>query len=125
MGKARSRQLTIIVLGAVVLLLVLAVLLRWPVPIVTRERSAMLVLLVLGATMCAQGIGQVAEYDEWLHPLSLVAYAVGLAILVVGGFVLLGRRPSFLNDARQAFFVVSGLIAVKVALTTFHNVLRY
>ncbi len=45
------------------------------IPFITNTQTAMVVLLVLGMTMCALGgIGRVSALGQWAQPLSILGY---------------------------------------------------
>ena len=46
------------------------------------------ILLVLGMAICAQGgIGRVAAAGQWAHPLAILGYLLGAAILILAAAV--------------------------------------
>ena len=82
----------------------------------------MLVLVVIGMVMCAQGgIGRVAASGAWFQPLSIIAYLFGAAILLIGIAALFGKNIPPLTSFYQSFTTVALLAAAKLVLTTIHQ----
>lgn len=91
------------------------------VPVLQNTRSAMLVVLVLGMAMCTSGIGRVAAAQQWTHPLAILGYLLGAAILLVGLATIFGWQLPFIQSDTQAMLVVAVLIAIKVVNTLVHS----
>jgi hypothetical protein len=91
------------------------------VPVLQHTRSAMLVVLVLGMAMCTSGIGRVAAAQQWTHPLAILGYLLGAAILLVGLATIFGWQLPFIQSDTQAMLVVAVLIAIKVVNTLVHS----
>lgn len=112
-----------VILGLLAALLVFTVLTGRRVPLVSNERTALVVLLVIGMAMCMPGIGRVAASGQWAHPLSILGYLFGALILVIGVVAALGRPLPFIPDARNAMIAVSALTVVKLVISIVHRVL--
>jgi hypothetical protein len=77
---------------------------------------------VIGMVMCAQGgIGRVALSGAWFQPLSIIAYLLGAAILLIGIAALFGKNIPPLTSFYQSFTTVALLAAAKLVLTTIHQ----
>jgi len=92
------------------------------VPLISNVRIAMLVLLVLGMTMCAiGGIGRMAAAGQWTHPLSILGYLLGALILIIGLATIFGVKLPYIQSDAQAITVVASLTAAKVVNTAIHH----
>ncbi len=117
-----STNLTTIILGLLAAWLVFAVLTGRKFPLVSSDKAALLVLVVIGTALCTTGgIGRVAAANAWWHPLSILGHLLGAIILVVAIAGLSGIRLPWISDARQAFLAVAALSAIKIVLTTIHR----
>ena len=95
------------------------------VPLMASHRAAILLLLVAGFVICSiGGIGRVAAAHDWAHPISILGYLLGAAILVVGGAYLLGRPLPLISGDRAYVLTISGMILAKIVLTQVHGLLR-
>ena len=111
-------------------LLVLAVLiaavavLAWrgtSLPLLSNPKVSLVIVLVLGMAMCAQGgLGAVAATGQWAHPLAIVGYILGGAILLIAAAGIFEIRQPFIAGPQQAFVVVAVLIAAKVLNSVAH-----
>jgi hypothetical protein len=94
------------------------------IPFITNIQSAMVVLLVLGMTMCALGgIGRVSALGQWTHPLSILGYLVGVLILVIGIATIFGWKLPYIQNDVQAVIIVSILTAAKIIFSVLHSLL--
>jgi hypothetical protein len=115
-------NLVVIGLGILAALLVFAVLTGRKVPLLSTDRASLLVLVVIGMVMCMLGgIGQVSASGEWLHPLSILGYLLGAAIVLIGIAALFGKNIPPLTSYYQSFTVVTAIAVVKLVLTTIHH----
>jgi hypothetical protein len=113
---------TVILLGILAALLVLAVLTGRKVPVLSSDRAALLGLVVIGMAICSQaGIGKVAASGAWLHPFSILGYLLGAAIIVIGIAALFGKNIPPLTSYHQSFIAVTVIAVVKLVLTTIHH----
>lgn len=113
-----------IVLGIVAVALIFLVLTGRKVPLLTSDRASLLALVVIGMAICGNaGIGRVAATNAWFHPLSIIGYLLGAAIIVVGIAALFGKNIPPLTNYYQSFIAVSIISVVKVVLTTIHRLL--
>ncbi len=117
-------NVTPIVLGIAAALLIAAVLSGRQWPLISDQRVALGLLLVLGMAMCANGgIGPAIAEGRWMAPLALLSVVLGVAILVIGGLALFGVALPAIADTRQAFIAIAILSAAKVVLTLLDRVI--
>ena len=112
---------TTILLGILAAALVFAVLTGRKVPLISSERAALVVLVVIGMAMCTNGIGRVAAAGAWTHPLSVLGYLLGALILVVAGAAILGRPLPLVSGVQQAIIAVSVLGVLKLVVSIVHR----
>jgi hypothetical protein len=93
------------------------------IPLLSNLRVSLVVLLVLGMAMCAQGIGRVAAANQWTHPLSIVGYVLGGLILLVAASVWSGIRLPYLQGDRQALLAIAILTSTKILNSVVHSLL--
>jgi hypothetical protein len=93
------------------------------IPLLSNLRVSLVVLLVLGMAMCAQGIGRIAAANQWTHPLSIVGYVLGGLILLVAASVLIGIRLPYLQGDRQALLAIAILTSTKILNSVVHSLL--
>lgn len=85
------------------------------------SKIVLIVATLVGMAMCTAGIGQVAAQGQWLHPLSIVGYLVGVVILLIVGAALFGVKLPLIDSTQAALISVIVLVIVKVALTQLHH----
>lgn len=85
------------------------------------EKGILIAVTLIGMAMCSAGIGQVAARGEWLHPLSILGYLLGMLVLVIVGAVLFGIKLPLIDSARMALYTVIALAILKIALTQLHR----
>jgi hypothetical protein len=94
------------------------------VPLISSPRAAMIALLALGMAMCTvSGINRVAALGQWGHPLAILGYLIGAAILLVGAATIFGWKLPFVRNDLQAIVIVASLTAAKIVLTVIHSLL--
>jgi hypothetical protein len=93
------------------------------IPLLSNLRVSLVVFVVLGMAMCAQGIGRVAAANQWTHPLSIAGYVLGGLILLVAVSVLTGIRLPYVQGDRQALLAVAILAGVKILNSVAHSLL--
>ena len=115
-------NLAVIAYGILAAVLVFAVLTERKLPLLSSDRAAVLVLIVIGMAICSQvGIGRVAANQEWTHPLAILGYLLGGAIILIGIATLFGKLIPPMTSFHQAFLVVTLIAAAKVVLSTIHR----
>lgn len=93
-------------------------------PLLSSIRADIIVLLVLGMTICALGgIGRVSATHQWSHPLSIVGYILGALILLIALAVFAGWKLPFIQDDRQALIAIALLVGIKVVNAAAHYLL--
>ncbi len=120
-GLTASINWSVLFMGIVAALLVGFVPTGRKFPFITTDRAALITLLFIGMAICTVGIGRVAELNAWAHPLAILAYIVGAAILVIGVAAVLGRPVPFIGSYQQAIIVVSVMMVAKIVLTAIHG----
>ncbi len=111
-----------IALGIVAVALIFLVLTGRKVPLLTSDRASLIALVVIGMAICGNaGIGRVAATNAWLHPLTIVGYLLGVAIIAIGVAALIGKNIPPLASYYQSFIAVSIISLVKLVLTTIHR----
>jgi hypothetical protein len=87
-------------------------------------RADMVILLVLGMAICAQGgIGRVAATNAWGHPLSILGYILGVAILFIAAAVFFSIKLPFIQNDQSGLLIVAGLMVAKVLNSVIHSLL--
>jgi len=85
------------------------------VPLLSSIRVDILLLLIIGMTICAQGgIGRVAATGQWAHPLAIVGYILGGLILLVALSVFAGWKLPYIQSDQQALLAIAILAGLKV-----------
>jgi hypothetical protein len=113
-----------IVLGLLIVRVLIAAFSGRKIPLLSIVRFDLIVLIVLGMAMCTSGgIGRVAALNAWGHPLAIVGYVLGAAILLVTGAVFLNVKLPFIANEQQALLLVAGLIGAKVINSVIHSLL--
>lgn len=110
----------LLALGLLAALIVVASLSGWNLPWIANDRTALVVLMVVSLAMCSQGIGRVAARRAWAHPLSILGYLLGAAILGIAAAALLGIPLPWVASVREAIRAVAVLGVVKLVLSTLH-----
>ena len=83
------------------------------VPFVADDRTAFVVLAVVGMVMCAFGIHTITRSTGLLSPASLIGAIIGLLILITFVAALLGRPMPVLTDYREGFIALAIAILIK------------
>jgi len=94
------------------------------VPLLSSVRMDILLLVIIGMTMCTQGgIGRVAATGQWSHPLSIVGYTLGGLILLISLAVFVGWKLPYIRTDQQALIAIAVLIGLKVVNAVAHYLL--
>jgi hypothetical protein len=117
-------SLNVILLALLIAAIVFIAITGKKVPVLSNTRVATGLVLVLGMAMCTSGIGRVAAFQQWTHPLSILGYLIGIAILVVGLGTVFGWKLPFIQSDAQAMLIVAVLIGVKVVNTLVHSLFK-
>jgi hypothetical protein len=114
----------ILVLGLLAAVVVIVGVTGKQVPILSNQRVDIVLLVVMGMAMCAQGgIGRVAATGQWWHALSIVGYVLGGLILLVAVAALAGVQLSLFQGERQALIAIAVLAGLKVLVSAAHSIL--
>ena len=91
------------------------------VPILSNIRLDIILLVILGMSICTQaGIGRIAATGEWSHPLSIVGYVLGGAILLITLAVFVGWELPFIQNDKQALIAIAILAGLKIVNAVTH-----
>ena len=90
---------------------------------IVSEKTLLIGVTLIGMAMCTMGIGQVAARGEWLHPMAIVAYVIGVLVLVIAGAAMFEIKLPLIDSTRAALIAVIVLAALKIALTQLHRAL--
>ena len=94
------------------------------VPILSNLRVDIILIVLLGMGICTQaGIGRIAATGEWSHPLAIVGYILGAAILIVATSVFVGWKLPFIQSDRQALIAIAILAGLKIVNAVTHYLL--
>ena len=92
------------------------------VPLLSNIRVDIVLLVVLGMTICSQGgIGRVAATGAWTHPLSIVGYILGGLILPTTLAVFTGWKIPLIQNDQQALVLIAALACLKVVNAVIHS----
>jgi hypothetical protein len=115
---------TILLLGLMAASVVLVAVTGKKVPLLSNLRVDLAILLVLGMVMCAQGgIGRVAALNAWSHPLSILGYILGVAILFIAAAVFFSIKLPLIQNDQSGLLIVAGLMVAKVVNSVIHSLL--
>jgi len=91
------------------------------VPLLSNVRVDIILLVILGMSICTQaGIGRVAATGQWTHPLAIVGYLLGGAILLITLAVFVGWKLPFIQSDQQALVTIAILAGLKVLNAVTH-----
>jgi hypothetical protein len=94
------------------------------VPVLSNVRVDIILLVFLGMAICTQaGIGRIAATGEWAHPLSIVGYLLGGAILIIATSVFVGWKLPFIQNDQQALIAIAILAGLKIVNAVTHYLL--
>lgn len=114
----------VLVMGIVIAAVSVITLTGARVPLLSNLRLSLVVVLVLGMAMCAQGgIGPVATAKLWGHPQAIVGYVLGALILIYAAAAFFSFKLPFSADSARAFLIVVVLIGLKVVNSVAHSLL--
>jgi hypothetical protein len=94
------------------------------VPLLSSVRVDIVLLVVLGMAICMQGgIGRVAAASAWAHPLSIIGYVLGAAILLITLAVFASWKLPLIHSEQQALLAIAILAGAKIVNSVLHYVL--
>lgn len=112
-----NSTLLLVGLGIVAALLVFAVLTNRPIPFIASERTALIVLIVIGISMCAVGgIGPTITKYGFTSPLFIVGAVLGVLMLLIPGAVLVGVKLPLIATEHEAIITLAVLGIVKILI---------
>ena len=114
---------TSIIFGLFAAILLFFVLTDQKIPVISNERFGLIALLLFGMATCTFGIGRVADTGAWLHPLAILGYLLGAAILIIGVAALFGLYLPFVSSSRQAIILIGVLGIGKLILSSLHRLI--
>lgn len=115
---------SVVLMGVLAIAVLAIVLTQMKVPLLSNPRVGLVVFLILGMAMCAEGgIGRVAAANQWGHPLSIVGYILGGLILLVAASVFTGLNLPYLQGEPQAILAVAILTGLKMVNSVAHSFL--
>ena len=88
------------------------------VPFVTDDRTAFIVLAIVGIVMCAFGIQTILNSTGLLSPGTFVGAVLGILVLIAFVMALLNRPMLLLSDYRTGFVALGIVMLVKWAVAT-------
>ena len=106
--------LTLVALGIVEAVILVASLARFELPLVGSDRAALVMFVVIGMAMCGMGMG-ITQYG-WLNPFNLVGIVIGVVILAIGALAIFGVRLPYIVDDRSALLAIAALMFTKIIL---------
>ena len=94
------------------------------VPLLSNIRLDIILLVVIGMTICTQGgIGRIAATGQWSHLLSIIGYILGGLILLVTLAVFVGWKLPYIPNDQQALLAIAILASLKVVNAVTHYLL--
>jgi hypothetical protein len=112
---------TILVLALLAAIVVFVGVSGKKVPLLSNVRADVLLLVVLGMAICAQGgIGRVAAAGMWTHPLAILGYVLGGLILLVTLAVFVGWKLPWIHNDQQALIAIAVLAVLKIVNALVH-----
>ncbi len=105
-------------LCALALIIVISVLTSRGIPLISGERKAFVALTIINYAMCAVGPLPRTRPGEWLNPINLVLYIIGIfAILLIVVVIITNRTPkSFFMTYRRGLTLLAIIIFAKWSL---------
>ena len=94
------------------------------VPLLSNIRVDIILLVVIGMTMCTQGgIGRIAATGQWAHPQAIIGYILGGLILLTTLAVFVGWKLPYIANDQQALLAIAILASLKVVNAVTHYLL--
>ena len=116
---------TILVLALLALAVTWIGLSGMQIPVLSNVLVDVILVVILAMAVCALGgIGRVAAEKAWSHPLSIVGYILGGAILLVLLTIFTTWKIPFITNDRQILLAVVVLSAVKMVVSLVHSRLK-
>ena len=106
------------IIGFVALYVVVRHLGGHAVPFVSDDRTAFMVLGVVGIIMCAFGIQTVLNTTGLLSPAALIGAVLGIMVLISFVLAIAGQPMFLLSDYRSGFIALGIVMLVKWSVST-------
>jgi hypothetical protein len=106
-------------------LLVFGALTGKKIPFIQGDRAALLVLFIVGFSMCGLGISRISATGQWAHPLTIIGYLLGVAAILFAAAGYFGFPILAVHDPRGAIIAVSILMAAKLVLSIVHSLIQW
>jgi hypothetical protein len=104
-------------LGIIATLLVFAVLTNRPIPFINSQRAALIVLVVIGISMCAVGgVGPAIAKYGFSSPLFIIGAVFGVLMLLIPGAVLVGVKLPLIPTEHEAIIALTILGIIKILI---------
>jgi hypothetical protein len=125
MSQTSALSPSVLILAALAAAVVFVTLRGSSLPLFSNLKVNLAILLVLGMAICAQGgIGRVAAAGQWAHPLAILAYILGVAILVLAAAVFFNIKLPLITSQQQAFVIIVLLMGAKIVDSVSHSLLN-
>ena len=125
MSQTSAISPSVLILAALAAAVVLITLRGGVLPLLSNLKVNLAILLVLGMAICAQGgIGRVAAAGQWAHPLAILAYILGAAILILAAAVFFNIKLPLITSHQQAFVIIVLLMGAKVVDSVSHSLIN-
>ena len=124
MSQTSALNPSVLILAALAAVIVFVTLRGSALPLFSNLKVNLAILLVLGMAICAQGgIGRVAAAGQWAHPLAILAYFIGAAILILAAAVFFNVKLPLITSQQQAFVIIVALMGAKIVDSVGHSLL--
>ncbi len=125
MSQTSALSPSVLILAVLAAAVVLFTLRGSSLPLLSNLKVNLAILLVLGMAICAQGgIGRVVATGQWAHPLAILAYILGAAILALAAAVFFNIKLPLITSQQQAFIIIVLLLGAKVVDSVSHSLLN-
>jgi hypothetical protein len=126
MSQTSALNPSVLILAALAAVIVFVPLRGSALPLLSNLKVNLAILLVLGMAICAQGgIGRVAAAGQWAHPLAILAYFIGAAILILAAAVFFNVKLPLITSQQQAFVFIVALMGAKIIDSVSHSLLSH
>ncbi|MEO8610385.1 MAG: hypothetical protein ABI690_20990 [Chloroflexota bacterium] len=114
---AENNTLLLVGLGIIAALLIFAAVSNRPVPLISDERTVMILLVVIGMAMCAVGgiTPTLAKYG-WTSPGFIIGAVLGVLMLLIPAAVLVGIKLPLIGGEHEAIIALAILGVAKIVI---------
>ena len=120
--EGRGMAIVVAVIGTIIGLLALYVLVAHlggrSVPFVTDDRTAFIVLAVIGMVMCSFGIQTILRSTGLLSPGTFIGAVLGILVLIAFVLALMNRPMFLLSSYRTGFIALAIVMLAKWSVAT-------